>query len=100
MKKIDESAKEYVQSRPYSTLETPKLKDEAYDGFKAGVEFAQRWIPIEENLPEVNSDNGFSVDVIAKSNNTHYIANYNSIGKSWNIKGTSVFYPITHWRPI
>ena len=54
MKTIEEAAKEYVQSRPYSTLETPKLKDEAYDGFNVGVEFAQRWIDVEDELPPVN----------------------------------------------
>jgi hypothetical protein len=30
----------------------PHDKRSSYDGFKSGVQFAQRWIPIEEELPE------------------------------------------------
>lgn len=44
MKTIDEAAKEYVQSTNGFIA-----KDIS---FKVGAEFAQRWIPVEEELPE------------------------------------------------
>lgn len=43
MKTIQEAAREYEI----------KQWDADEDSFKAGVEFAQRWIPVEEELPEV-----------------------------------------------
>jgi hypothetical protein len=67
--------------------------------FKQGVEFAQRWIPVSEELPEKN------IDVIAKSNNTFWIARLQSHGKGltlYSIKASrySEEFEATHWRPI
>ena len=75
-----------------------ECKSNAYfgNGFKKGVEFAQRWIPIEEELPPLR------VPVICK---------YSMFGKEYHWTGT--FYTeerimhfvkkhlqITHWRLI
>ena len=67
--------------------------------FANGVEFAQRWIPVSEELPEKN------IDVIAKSNNTFWIARLQPHGKGltlYSIKGSrySEEFEATHWRPI
>ena len=48
MKTIHEEAEKYVgyKSGHYTTEQLQSIND-----FKAGVEFAQRWIPIEKELP-------------------------------------------------
>lgn len=73
------------------------------NGFRAGVEFAQRWIPVEEELPEV----GEIVLVRTKINKVTTCEMYipkdyldNILGEkewaaSYNFKQA-----ITHWRPI
>ena len=82
-----------------------ECKSNAYfgNGFKKGVEFAQRWIPIEEELPEV----GEIVLVKTKINKVTTCEMYipkdylgNILGEkkwaaSYNFKQA-----ITHWRPI
>jgi hypothetical protein len=58
MKKIKDAAQHHAEKHafrvPYNG--TKKFYDDtdlkaSIDGFNAGVEFAQRWIPIEEELP-------------------------------------------------
>ena len=44
MKSIDEAAKEHAIRNGMAGW--------LYDSFKAGIEFAERWIPVEEELPE------------------------------------------------
>ena len=48
MKTIEEAARDYALSREDNdyTIETEMA-------FEAGVEFTQRWIPVEEELPEI-----------------------------------------------
>ena len=59
MKTIEEAAMEYSTERvpdsyEFYTLELKgnEIKEEIYDSFRYGVEFAQRWIPVEKELPE------------------------------------------------
>lgn len=55
MKTIKEAAHEYAESQGYDTCDYVTKKDfEEYAriDFYAGVEFAQRWIPIEEEMPD------------------------------------------------
>lgn len=60
--------------------------------FKAGVEFAQRWIPVEEELPPIG------VEVIVKERfNEYEIYVFNST-RDRLIKCQDNC--ITHWRPI
>ena len=82
-----------------------ECKSNAYfgNGFKKGVEFAQRWIPVEEELPEV----GEIVLVRTKINKVTTCEMYipkdylgNILGEkkwaaSYNFKQA-----ITHWRHI
>jgi len=51
---IKEAAKDFAENyatglAPYMTLSHNSLNE----SFKAGVEFAQRWIPVDEELPPV-----------------------------------------------
>ena len=73
--------------------------DEAYNnagsnayfgnGFRSGVEFAQRWIPVEEELPEK------SKQVIVKLENGWHTC-------TWLTEDGTFAFNVkpTHWRPI
>lgn len=50
MKTIEEAAEECSNSLWGDCLDA--APNSLIDAFKAGVEFAQRWIPVEEDLPE------------------------------------------------
>ena len=81
----------------------PADENDFVDVFEAGIEFAQRWIPVEEELPEV----GEIVLVKTKINKVTTCEMYipkdylgNILGEkewaaSYNFKQA-----ITHWRPI
>ena len=70
-------------------------KEECYDGFKAGVEFATRWIPVEEELPPID------VPILIKTmdgyyDETMYNGEYFRGRGDWSLQ----YEDITHWRPI
>ena len=100
MKTINDAAQEYAINK-YEEC-TGIIEDTLVD-FKSGVEFAQRWIPVEEELPEV----GKIVLVKTKINKVTTCEMYipkdylgNILGEkkwaaSYNFKQA-----ITHWRPI
>lgn len=88
MKTIDEAAKESVQHR-FNLVGAIKYGDIYKQGFKAGACAAQRWIPVEEELPKEGDE------VLTKtSDNWHRILTFGSYGKGG--------FPsqVTHWRPI
>ena len=99
MKTIEEAAKDFNDSH----VNGHHPQKWVSDIFNAGVEFAQRWIPIEEELPEV----GEIVLVKTKINKVTTCEMYipkdylgNILGEkkwaaSYNFKQA-----ITHWRPI
>jgi len=91
MKTIEEAAIEYAEKNKKTRLSNHITKTD----FKAGVEFAQRWIPVEEELPE---DGGI---VLVRSTNpkkpstaffTKGIFRCDFVGISHQ--------QVTHWRPI
>ena len=71
------------------------------DSFKAGVEFAQRWIPVEEELPVIGEK---VITKMTKDKRTSYgIAT--RIREEWEINAHWIDHTfsnmnITHWRPI
>ena len=94
MKTIEEAAKE-------NAIKTEPIlyQGKAEKAFKAGIEFAQRWIPVEEELPE--EENGFYKPVLVLNDN------YSLVSSAAYKNG--MFIPdnpvlshseITHWRPI
>lgn len=101
MKTIEEAAIEcaniYLQGYRDSY---PADENDFIDVFEAGVEFAQRRIPVEEELPD--EKNGYiNKEVIAfTSDNCAYVLIYDDyIG--WLPNGTDADIDnITHWRPI
>lgn len=78
MKTIKEEAKEYIS----------EFGD---DAFMAGAEFAQRWIPVEEELPPP-----YTFILCKCSLGDYYISCSNAKGEIISSKGET----ITHWRPI
>lgn len=92
MKTIEEAAKEYADK----TWVISENREWDTNDFKAGVEFAQRWIPIEEESPEKG------VYVLCKVNTyLPFIGNYS--GEEMFFKSAEDPYTrilITHWRPI
>lgn len=83
MKTIDEAAKEAYRDTSVS----------AENMFKAGVEFAQKWIDVNDELPE----NG--CNVIAKLENGIKLGLCFSENTFWS-HSTDKNSQVTHWRPI
>jgi len=87
---IEQAAREHSGNLTI-THETLKnvTKEDFERSFRAGVEFAQRWIPVEEELPEK------LVQVIVKlANGWHTTTWITENGDfAFNVKPT-------HWRPI
>ena len=86
-----------------------KAGENAYfgNGFKAGVEFAERWIPVEENqYPDLdlsdkfNKRQGYSETVLVKEQGRIYFGFYAKYIDSWIVSGRSGNIHVTHWRPI
>ena len=109
MKTIDEAARKCA----YDNCSTKGKYDASVKfGFEEGVEFAQRWIPVEEELPEAVKE---LIDNNIKSENVLIKRQWDDtgeitievncrfrpserIGFLWNVdyKGSKV----TQWRPI
>ena len=102
MLKINEAAHEYFRAAQLG-FENPGSEN----GFKAGVEFAQRWISVEDELPDFDKSkypNGdFEIFLVRMSTGSispkvkYCVANLIAIGRwsceyDWNV--------VTHWRPI
>lgn len=97
MQTIEEASNMMIQ------FENKVLLRVAKRHFKNGVEFAQKWIPVEEDLPEVD------VPVLIRTKNGKYKVSSMYIPKDChgNILGekrwkgsTSFVESITDWRPI
>ena len=89
------------------TSELERLKTKYYDGFKSGVKFAQRWISVEEELPEegvsvlIKNDFGyFGINVL--ENGIWRMCTVEKIAGFLNLKEYELekFAKPTHWRPI
>jgi len=106
VKTIEEGVLEHI----HNTIGEFLHKDQS---FKAGVEFAQRWIPVEEEFPE-DSDSLTETEkytytensVLVRTINGKYTVSKRSKFKQnkdskWEWMGSSSFSDsVTHWRPI
>jgi len=100
MRTIEEAAKEYSDS-----LQDNEYTIETEASFANGVAFAQRWIPIDEDLPEIViksetlSNHQYSEKVIVKDEfgrpHISCMVQFQSNAKTWNCTCK-----VTHWRPI
>jgi len=85
MKTIEQSAKEAWNKLLPDSGVNPYFTD----GFEEGIKFTQRWIPVEEELPEIG------IDIIAK--NEYKILAF-KVSVIFDVKYVSEYF--THWRPI
>lgn len=86
MKKIEEARRGLPENRG---VLMSSLQLIAEVSFESGVAFAQRWIPVEDELPEIGDQ------VIVKNEHRKEIRKISSI---YDIKDITEF--ATHWRPI
>ena len=106
MKTIEEAAIEYInyKYKEFALLdiigEDTSIKDLSSD-FIAGAEFAIKWIPVEEELPQIGEK---VITKMNKDKRTSYgIAT--RIREEWEINAHWIDHTfsnmtITHWRPI
>ena len=89
MKTIKEAAHEYFRKTQLG-LENPGSES----GFIAGVEFAQRWISVEDELPEEPTF------LIAKKLNGLVLGLFYNANKDFMYGEVIQTSQVTHWRPI
>ena len=92
MKTIKEAEKEL-----YEADDRAFFSNEYKSNFKIGVEFAQRWIPVEEELPPIDSN--VILKFIGCRDKTSYWVGvlHNEACRSYYLDRHLKF---THWRPI
>lgn len=102
MNTIEYASHQYVEHlingfAPYMTLSSKSVEN----AFVAGVEFAQQWISVNDELPEVD-ESGESDLIIMKIDHFCYTGYYNAenIKNKWIELITKKPYNPTHWRPI
>ena len=95
MKTIEQTKREYADSivpldghDKYSApfITAFERHEDIEDAFTAGVEFAQRWYSVDEELPETNDS------VLMKTKEDGVV-----FGKYKNI---AIIWSVTHWRKI
>ena len=93
MKTIEEEAREFGRIVGNGTGNID-CANTAMDGFEAGAIFAQRWIPVEEELPDKN----WYKCLVKYNDDSISITHFQLSGGFINYKSDLSF--ITHWRPI
>jgi hypothetical protein len=115
MKTIEEAAKAWRDAEYPKTGMNDDWADDGWDegyncaaressirDFIAGIEFAQRWISVDEELPEIDTPVLVMVSHFRSSIIT--VARYNSeegeIAWKNNLFSDRIRLKVTHWRPI
>jgi hypothetical protein len=68
------------------------IKEEVHDAFIRGVEFAQQWISIEDELPEIFEP------VLCSNKICFFVGHFD--GDNWICDLSGFIEPVTHWRKI
>jgi hypothetical protein len=84
MKTVKEAAQEYAAQERTARSE--------YAAFIAGVEFAQRWISVEEEMPE------HAQNVFMKTQSGYITGGYYEYA-TFRYIDDRLCYGVTHWRP-
>lgn len=96
MKTIKEAAEEYAKS--YAPV---LFEDLAPSYFMAGVEFAQRWIPVSEELPTKQDHYFVKAPKSFPKNCIVVVAEFYEDNKMFYSESSDCPLPdVTHWRPI
>jgi hypothetical protein len=105
MKTIEEASEEYMNRQPMTNIRQDIAIMEA---FKVGAEFAQRWISVDEELPEATMEikqvgdyRYTKVQVLVRNKNRYWTSTrcYNP-NHGWHWSEPDNAGNITHWRPI
>ena len=100
METIYDAGHRVFEAARWDTLQVGNT-DDCIEMFEAGVQFAQRWIPVEEELPEIGEK---VITKMTKDKRSSYgIAT--RIREEWEINAHWIDHTfsnmnITHWRPI
>ena len=97
MKTIEQASVEYSKKQ-YD--HDPIMRFQCETHFEAGIEFAQRFISVNDELPEdIETDGRSHIPCIVTNGETKTIAfrRLSPLTKKWN---WNVMMEVTHWRPI
>ena len=101
MKTIEQASQEYAKSLNLKGHDSFDFETYAKQDFKAGVEFAQRWISVEEEMPEKQ---GHYLVLAPKSfpkNCRVVVAEFYEDNKMFYSESSDyAIHDVTHWRPI
>lgn len=109
MKTINDAAKEhakevnneyYDEFSPNSNFTVGEICE---TDFKCGVAFAQQWIPVEEELPQMEDKFNMLSEVVlvkAKDLANEITAYYDYDYKLWISYPGNLYVKTTYWRPI
>lgn len=99
MKTIEQAKIEYSSSLRLDYVhgaDEEEFEKYAQSDFQAGVEFAQRWIPVEEEWPPID------IDVVLKyryyDRTLYWVGTINTIERLKHFLNKHLLF--THWRPI
>ena len=97
MKTIEEAAKEYAENKSSSTI----FQKAHIEDFKAGGEFAQHLIPVEEELPKSNIVDALNFFLcIVPIYDYPIVCKFLPITKEWYVPYNGTVVKPTFWRPI
>ena len=100
MKTIEQAAIEFFKEYGYNESSLERI------AFEEGAAFAQRWIPVEEELPEEGTlvqakYEKRLTDIHVKKGYTYATCRTNNFtGELWLVDNSFIAGRITHWRPI
>ena len=93
MKTIEQASLENSKLH-YCNAFSDELHKDADIDFRAGVEFAQRWIPVDKSLPVIRP-------FLLKNDNLHkFDTNYITYVGHHDLISIADVLKATHWRPI
>lgn len=95
MKSINQAAEEYANLRSSSSV----FIENHITDFKEGAEFAQKWIPVDEELPPNRETVLIKYLKDGKEKKSCGQIVLDSIEIYWQ-SGSWTQIPVTHWRPI
>ena len=97
MKTIETASKEQTYNFVHNNVDYSHpnfVANEKKQSFEDGVEFAQRWIPIEEKLPET-----YNCQILVKKGNENF-CDLRFFHHEEQFKLLCSIHKYTHWRPI
>ena len=110
MKTIEDAARDYAIHEYWGVCEIvdcESMTDKSEEDFKAGADFAQRWISVEEELPDIGEE--VLVKRELRQGDT-WVQRFCSVstrlaasGEWEDVKWSDVGHTrgiVTHWRPI